>query len=249
MGLAVGAALMVTVIVFGVLLRRNPELFGEFTEKFNKDSCIQSGYYCILIGERVITAGCLVMAFFSPLGAVIVGMLVIQMVLVVGKKPYAGERGWLRPFLNLLFSVIIQALFILTPMLSSMPIMSRYAPLAIEAILVVVLAYNIYYFVQQLRGLDQPANQAINQEEDLINEEMNKLGLFQKQMLNGPSLGMLDKTNASIAQQQNDPDSPSRLAGNKLSDVREKLNKVKLSTVDPNNISFAASSELPDDFI
>jgi hypothetical protein len=90
MGLALGGALTVTVIVFGVLLRRYPEFFGEFTEKLNKESCIQSGYYCILIGERVVTAGCLVMVSFSPLGAVIVGLLAIQIALVLGKKPYAG---------------------------------------------------------------------------------------------------------------------------------------------------------------
>jgi hypothetical protein len=50
MGLAVGAVLALGIILFGVLLRKYPEFFGEFTEKFNQESCIQSGYYCFLIG-------------------------------------------------------------------------------------------------------------------------------------------------------------------------------------------------------
>ena len=32
--------------------------------------------------------------------------------------------------------------------------MSRYLPLAIEGLLVMVLAYNIYYFIQQFRNPD-----------------------------------------------------------------------------------------------
>jgi hypothetical protein len=94
------------------------------------------------------------MAFFNPQGAIIVGLLALQIILVLAKKPYAGERAWLRPFLNLLLTALIQIIFILSPMLSSNASFSRYAPFAIEAILVVVLAYNIYYFVQNLRGIN-----------------------------------------------------------------------------------------------
>jgi hypothetical protein len=145
--------------------------------------------------------------------------------------------------------VLIQAVFLLTPMLSSMPAVSRYAPLAVEGMLAAVLAYNVYFFVQQFRTPD--AKQTVDQEEDMINEEMNKLNLFQKQLLNGPTIGMLDKTNASTVQQehQEHPDSPSRLTGNMLSGVKEQLNKVKLTSADANNISFSALPGLPDDVI
>jgi glucan phosphoethanolaminetransferase (alkaline phosphatase superfamily) len=153
-GLAIGAVLTLVVAIFGVLLHRHPELFGEFTEKFNKESCIQSHYYCFLIAERIITAACLVMAFFNPLGAVIVGLLALQIVLVVWRKPYKGDRAWLRPFLNLLLSILIQMVFILSPMLSSNPSFARYAPFAVLAILAAVLAYNIYYFIQQFRSTE-----------------------------------------------------------------------------------------------
>ena len=60
-----------------------------------------------MIAERVVTACCLVMAFFNPQGAIIVGLLAVQIVLVLAKKPYAGERAWLRPFLNLLLTALI----------------------------------------------------------------------------------------------------------------------------------------------
>lgn len=150
-GLAIGGALTLLLVLFAVLLHKYPELFGEFFEKFNRDNCIQSHYYCLLVGERVLTVGCLAMAFFSPQSAIIIGILAVQMVLVLWKQPYKGERAWLRPFLNLLFSVLVQAIYVLLPMLSSSPTYSSYAPYAIEAVLAAVLAYNIYYYVKHLR--------------------------------------------------------------------------------------------------
>lgn len=50
-------------------------------------------------------------------------------------------------------------------MLSSMSTISHYAPLAIEGVLVVVLAYNIYYLIQQFRNPGEQ-KQTINQEQD-----------------------------------------------------------------------------------
>jgi NADH:ubiquinone oxidoreductase subunit 6 (subunit J) len=79
----------------------------------------------------VLTAGCLLMAIISPQGAIIVLILIVQIILVVWRKPYAGERAWLRPFLNLLISALIQAVFILTPTLSSNATFAAYSPLAI----------------------------------------------------------------------------------------------------------------------
>jgi hypothetical protein len=57
---------------------------------------------------------------------------------------------------------------------------------------------------------------------------------------------MLDKTNATTSQQQltSEPGSPSRLTGNMLNNVKDILNKVKLSSADPNNVSFAGSQDI-----
>jgi hypothetical protein len=55
--------------------------------------------------------------------------------------------------------------------------------------------------------------------------------------MEGAKITMLDKANSS-PNSLSDPDSPSRLNGNMLSDVRGKLNKIKLSSADPNNVSF-----------
>jgi hypothetical protein len=97
------------------------------------------------------------MMFFSPQGAIIVALLALQIVLVLYKQPYKGERAWLRPFLNLLISALIQIIFVLDPMLSkSMCIYAVYAPFAVIGLLVVTLVYNIYYFIRNLRGEPLP---------------------------------------------------------------------------------------------
>lgn len=49
-------------------------------------------------------------------------------------------------------AALIQLIFLMNPMLSkSMPVYSLYGPFAVVGLLAVTLAYNIYYFVQNLR--------------------------------------------------------------------------------------------------
>lgn len=80
-------------------------------------------------------------------------MLALQIVLVVWKQPYKGERAWLRPFLNLLIAALIQLIFLLNPMLAKfMPAYSLYGSFAVIGLLATTLLYNIYYFVQNLRA-------------------------------------------------------------------------------------------------
>lgn len=153
MGLAVGGLLVLVLLTYSVLLHKKPEIFGEFSEKFNKENVIQSHYYCFLVAERVFTTAGLLMMSFNPQGAIILALLAIQMVIVLWKQPYKGERAWLRPFLNLLIAALIQLVFLMNPMLAkSMPVYSIYGPFAVVGLLALSLAYNIYYFVQNLRA-------------------------------------------------------------------------------------------------
>ena len=202
MGLAVGGLLVLVILTYSVLLHKKPEIFGEFSEKFNKDSVLQSHYYCFLVVERVFTTAALLLVFFNPQGAIILAMLAIQIVIVLWKQPYKGERAWLRPFLNLLISALIQLVFLLNPMLSkSMPAYSLYGPFAVVGLLAVTLAYNIYYFVQNLRTPkeEQPdAKQEEDEEKKFIKDEYNKLDTFLKKVMENPKLSMLDKSNGGL---------------------------------------------------
>lgn len=90
MGLAIGGLLVLVLLAYCVFLHKKPEIFGEFSEKFNKDSVIQSHYYCFLVAERVFTTAGLLMVFFNPQGAIILAILAIQIVIVLWKQPYKG---------------------------------------------------------------------------------------------------------------------------------------------------------------
>lgn len=124
---------------------------------------IQSHYYCFLVAERVITTGGLLMVFFNPQGAIILAMLAIQIVIVLWKQPYKGERAWLRPFLNLIISALIQFIFLLNPMLKSMTLYSNYGPFAVVGLLAVTLIFNLYYFVKNLRTPNAEKSEAAKQ--------------------------------------------------------------------------------------
>lgn len=81
---------MLVLLTYCVLLHKKPEIFGEFSEKFNKDSVIQSHYYCFIVAERVLTTAGLLMMSFNPQGAIILAMLAIQIIIVLWKQPYKG---------------------------------------------------------------------------------------------------------------------------------------------------------------
>jgi len=57
----------------------------------------------------------------KPQSAILIGILAIQIFIIICKKPYAGERGYLRPVLNLSITIAIQLIILLTPILSSIP--------------------------------------------------------------------------------------------------------------------------------
>lgn len=151
MGIGVGAALLLALFLFGVLLHKYPLLFGEFRDKFNSERVVQSHFYCFLIFERVATAAVLAASPFQPTQALIIGILALQLGTVLIAKPYKGDGAWLRPFLNLLISILIELIYLLTPQLgSSMRQYSAYAPFAIVGLLMVAAAYSVYYFVKQI---------------------------------------------------------------------------------------------------
>lgn len=92
--------------------------------------------------------GCLIMAFFNPQGGIIIAILAVQIIIVLWRKPYAGERAYLRPFLNLLISALIQVVFIMTPTLSTNKMFAQYSVFIILGLLAMVLIYNLYYFIK-----------------------------------------------------------------------------------------------------
>lgn len=154
MGVGVGAVLLLALVLFGVLLHKYPLMFGEFRNRFNSMRVIQSHFYCFLIVERVVTAGIIAASPFQPTQAIIIGILALQLGTVVIAKPYKGDGAWLRPFLNLLISILVELIYLLTPQLgSSMPQFSAYAPFAIVGLLMIAVAYSGYCFVKQIIAL------------------------------------------------------------------------------------------------
>ena len=55
-------------------------------------------------------------------------------------------------------------------------------------------------------------------------------------MMTGAKISLLDKTNNSLINYHNEPDSPTRLTNNQLNDVKAKLNKVKMTKPEPNSV-------------
>lgn len=83
---------------------------------------------------------------------------------------------------------------------------------------------------------------AVEEEENLMKQEFSKLEVFQqKLMMDGAKISMLDK---SMTLQSSDPDSPTRLTGNMLNGVRDQLNKVKITTDVPDNISLEGGLDI-----
>jgi hypothetical protein len=80
---------------------------------------------------------------------------------------------------------------------------------------------------------------------------LSKLELFQQKIMDGAKMSMLDKTNGSphLHPEENDPDSPSRLSGGLLSEMRGQLTKMKMSSNEPCNISLDGGIDLVDDEI
>lgn len=99
------------------------------------------------------TTGCLLMISINPQNALIIVLLVAQIAAVLIIKPYKGDGAWIRPFLNLLMSALIQLVYLLDPMMSkSSSIYSAYAPFVVIALLVITLAYNAYFYIKNLLG-------------------------------------------------------------------------------------------------
>ena len=150
-GIGIGAVLVIALLLFAVLLHKYPAMFGEFREKFNSERVIQSHFYCFLIAERILTAAILAASPFEPTQAVVIGVLALQMGTVLIAKPYKGDRAWLRPFLNLLISILIELIYLLTPQLGpSMKPYVVYAPFAIIGLLMVAASYSAYFFVKEI---------------------------------------------------------------------------------------------------
>jgi hypothetical protein len=98
-----------------------------------------------VIIEKVLTAICLLMIFVKPQGALILPIIGAQIFVVLYKRPYAGVRGNVRPFINLVASALIQLIYIMGQSLSSNQQYSIYAPVVIVVLLALTLTFSIYY--------------------------------------------------------------------------------------------------------
>jgi hypothetical protein len=226
MGVGIGAVLVFALVLFGVFLHKYPMLFGEFREKFNSERVVQSHFYCFLIVERVITAGIIAASPFQPTEAVLIGLLALQLGTVLIAKPYKGDRAWLRPFLNLLISILIELIYLLTPQLGpSLQQYSVYAPFAIVALLMVATAFSAYSFVREILSSKAEAaeqsKQPLMEEESFMKSERAKLQMFKENIYNN--------LNKSFDNHLDDSDSPIKILNHDvIASLKAELNKSKI---------------------
>jgi hypothetical protein len=84
------------------------------------------------------------MIFVKPQSALILAIIDAQMFLMLYKRPYAGVRGNVRPFLNLLVSALMLFNFLMNQSLSSNQLYDIYAPIRVIILLGITLAFNAY---------------------------------------------------------------------------------------------------------
>lgn len=135
-----------------------------FTENFFRDSILQHKFYCLVIIERVLTPACLLIIFVKPQGALILPIIGAQIFVVLYKRPYAGVRGNVRPFIDLVVSALIQLIYIMGRSFSSNQQYSIYAPIVIIVLLGLTLTFNVYYYIKEI-SFCEPQKEMANVEE------------------------------------------------------------------------------------
>lgn len=142
---AVLLAMMVGYFIF-LLLKPEPEFFGEFVEEFKKDK-VSSKYYNFMLFERLLVGSCLVFLLSVNINAAIpMGVFLLTGIFVAVKKPYREVYQNNRAIANMSIALIVEAVYLaytLTPAdkRSSMPIF-LYLPFVVCALLIVCVIYN-----------------------------------------------------------------------------------------------------------
>ena len=77
-------------------------------------------------------------------------ILSAQLILLIIRQPYKYSGGNVRPILNASLLIIIQLLTLLSDKLQHRKV-SLYMPFAVAALLLIALAYSIYFYLHELR--------------------------------------------------------------------------------------------------
>ena len=107
-----------------------------------------------MVLERIIVGVSFGLVFLNPQSAIVMAMIVLQIAVIVAKRPYCGERGNVRPILNLAITLLICVMFVVYPMISkTMPEITKYSAYLILALLFCSLPYNIYFYIKNIKQL------------------------------------------------------------------------------------------------
>jgi hypothetical protein len=87
-GAAVDAILILFLVLYAVLLGRKLLTFGEFADKFRRDNCFSSLYYCWMVIERVLVGVVLTIVTINFQSTVVTGLLILQIAVIAAMKPY-----------------------------------------------------------------------------------------------------------------------------------------------------------------
>jgi hypothetical protein len=88
-GLTVHYILIAALLIYGAMLAKNADFFGEFWTKFSKDIWPVK-YYCWLLCERITTSIGLTMIKFRYQSFVILAIIIVQLIFISVKQPYAS---------------------------------------------------------------------------------------------------------------------------------------------------------------
>lgn len=119
---------------------------GEFVTYFQKAAWPASNYYFLLLIERGLATGALLLFSSNAQVALVMCLLIAQIVLVSWLRPYTMVGKQLRPLLNLSISLLIELLFLLLQFLTNADF-KFYAPFIILCLLIISISYNLYYYV------------------------------------------------------------------------------------------------------
>lgn len=152
-GFVFGLCVLLTTLIYGIILLKVPEAFGEFNTHLKKFVCEIPIVYMLMVLERLIIGTCVGLVSSQPLNYIIMYAVLSQFLFICLKKPYIKDGKERRPYLNLLISFFVQLLIVLTNVVgSTLDSYDHYAPIAIIVLLLLALAYNLYYFIQSFRA-------------------------------------------------------------------------------------------------
>lgn len=148
-------------VLYFVLLIVKPEIFGEFTNFFNKN-CIDPKFYLLLVPERLLVGACLVFLISNKLSFIVVICVYAALgIIVIIRRPYLKLQHNTRYVTNMLIAVAIQIIYMCYNLQTienqnKSDLYNKVLPIIIAVLLLICVLYSgaaiIWQIVTLVRG-------------------------------------------------------------------------------------------------